>query len=72
MEEMKFQIRSVYNYGKYNKFIEFKLHWDLNFIGIVIFAYSILTSDKTNKKYLGKILGCLIIIIGCICLYINN
>lgn len=44
----------------------------LIFIGIVIFAYSILTSDKTNKKYLGKILECLIIIIGCICLYINN
>lgn len=31
MEEIKFQIRSVYNYGKYNKFIEFTLHWDLNF-----------------------------------------
>lgn len=40
------------------------------FLGVVIFADSILTSDETNKKYVGKILGCLIILIGCICKYV--
>ena len=40
------------------------------FIGVVIFADSIGKSDKTNKKYLGKILGFLIILIGCICKYV--
>ena len=42
----------------------------LIFLGVVIFANSILNSDKTNKKYLGKILGFLIILIGCICKYV--
>lgn len=44
----------------------------LIFLGIVIFAYSILTSDETNKKYVGKILGGLITLIGCICMYVNS
>lgn len=44
----------------------------LIFLGILIFAYSILTSNRANKKYLGKILGCLITIVGCICMYIEK
>lgn len=40
------------------------------FLGVVTFADSILTSDETNKKYVGKILGGLIILIGCICKYV--
>ena len=44
----------------------------LIFLGIVIFAHSILTSDETNKKYVGKILGGLITLIGCISIYVNT
>ncbi len=42
----------------------------LIFLGIVIFGNSILNSDETNKKYVGKILGGLIILIGSICKYV--
>lgn len=51
-------------------FLKSNLYNILIFLGIVIFAYSILTSDETNKKYVGKILGGLITLIGCICKYV--
>lgn len=53
-------------------FLKSNLYNILIFLGIVIFAYSILTSDETNKKYVGKILGGLITLIGCIYMYVNS
>ncbi len=49
-----------------------KYMYILIFFGIYILAYSILSSDGENKKILKKILGCLLIIIGCISMYIKS
>ncbi len=44
----------------------------LIFLGIVIFANSILTANETNKKNIGKVIGCLLVIIGCISMYLES
>ena len=44
----------------------------LIFLGIFILGYAILSSDEANKNNIGKILGCLMIIIGCISMYLNS
>ncbi len=51
-------------------FLKSNLDSILIFLGIVIFAYSILISDETNKKYVGKIIGVLITLFGCIWKYL--
>ena len=53
-------------------FLKSKYMYILIFFGIYILAYSILSSDGENKKMLKKILGCLLIIIGCISMYIKS
>lgn len=49
-----------------------KYMYILIFFGVFILGYSILSSDGANKKNVGKILGCLLIIIGCISMYIKS
>ena len=44
----------------------------LIFLGIFILGYAILSSDEANKNNIGKILGCLMIIIGCISMYLKS
>lgn len=47
-----------------------KYMYILIFFGVSILGYSILSSDRSNKKIVGKILGCLLIVIGCISMYL--
>ena len=49
-----------------------KYMYILIFFGVFILGYSILSSDGANKKNVGKTLGCLLIIIGCISMYIKS
>ena len=44
----------------------------LVFFGIFVLGYSVLSSNSSNKRLLGKIFGSLIIIIGCIGMYLKN
>ena len=53
-------------------FLKSRYMYILIFFGIFILAYSMLSSDGENKKMLKKILGCLLILIGCISMYLKS
>lgn len=52
--------------------LKLKYMYILIFLGVFILGYAILSTDEANKKNIGKILGCLMIIIGCISMYLKS